>query len=64
MTAQRFPGVSKALLDRLKELFPDRLPTSKETVPSHEELARLIGQQDVMRKLQHEYDRQQNGVTA
>lgn len=52
---QPFPGVPKPLLDRLKEIFPDQLPTN---FVNPFETGRLIGQQDVLRKLKHEFDQQ------
>lgn len=53
--ANPFPGIPKALLDRLEELFPDALPPD---LVGAEQTARLIGQQDVVRKLRTEYARQ------
>lgn len=61
MASAPFPSVPKALLERLQEYFPDRLP-GVEPLQSHVELARLVGRQDVIRKLAHEYKRQTEGV--
>jgi hypothetical protein len=54
-----FPAVSKDLLEELERLFPDKLPTIYRT---EAEIGRLIGMQDVMRKLRHEYDAQQKNI--
>ena len=54
-----FPVVPQSLLERLEEVFPDRLPTF---LPTDVETARLIGKQDVIRKLRAEYERQQNNI--
>jgi hypothetical protein len=47
------PRVTQELLEALEETFPDKLPRENREgrTPSGAELARLIGQQDVMRKL-------------
>ena len=47
------PRVTQELLDVLEESFPDKLPRENREgrLPSGAELARLIGQQDVMRFL-------------
>jgi hypothetical protein len=50
-----FPAVPKDLLDRLSELYPDRLPAHPLTL---EGTARLIGQQDVIRFLRAKFGRQ------
>ena len=42
------PDISEDLLDHLRQRFPDRLPDNPVTA---EELARRIGQQDVIRFL-------------
>lgn len=59
MAQGRFPPVPQALIERLEEMFPNRLPQDPE--PS-EETARRIGQQDVIRKLRTEYERQSQNI--
>ncbi len=47
------PGLSPALVEAVERLFPDRLPSKPLAA---EEVARLIGQQDVVRKLRAALD--------
>jgi len=47
-------SITEALLDKLRELFPDTLPVSTSTTV--EELRFLQGQQSVIRKLEELYD--------
>lgn len=42
-------GITNALLNKLKELYPDRLPTDRITP---EDLAYLQGQQSIISKLE------------
>lgn len=53
----RLPHVSEGLLEFLAKSFPDKLPHGV-TVPSQVETARLMGQQDVMRKLRQVHHQQ------
>ncbi len=56
-----FPTISKKLIECLKEVFPDNLPTNY--VDSYE-LGVLVGQQNVIRKLEAEklYQDNKEGV--
>jgi hypothetical protein len=54
-----FPVVPLSLLDRLEEIYPASLPTF---LPTEVETARMIGRQDVIRKLRTEYDRQNQNI--
>jgi hypothetical protein len=47
--------VTQELLEGLETLFPDRLPSEP---PSSLEIARLVGQQQVIRKLRDEFEKQ------
>jgi hypothetical protein len=47
-------SISKALIDRLRELFPDTLPMN--TAITLEEIRYLQGQQSVLQKLDELYD--------
>lgn len=47
--------VSKDLVEWLERHYPDRLPLD---LPSEQEVARLVGRQDVVRKLRREYETQ------
>lgn len=53
---QDFPLISKDLLDRLREVFPDSLPADDDF--THREIDQAYGTQKVIRRLQLEYDRQ------
>jgi hypothetical protein len=57
--AERVPHVPPILVRWLREIFPDTLPTEPE---SKSATAFRIGQQDVIRKLAHEMERQQNNI--
>lgn len=54
---QKFPPVPAALIDELERRFRDRIP---DTVPTQDEVGVLVGQQQVVRFLRREFDRQQN----
>lgn len=47
--------VTQELLDWLTDTYPDRIPSE---VPSEAEMARLVGQQQVIRKLRSELEKQ------
>ena len=49
---QNFPHVPEVLLRALVERFPDALP---EAVPDAPEMGRLVGQQQVIRFLNHQH---------
>jgi hypothetical protein len=55
----QFPAVSKGLLDELERMFPNKIPVEPLT---ERQFAVLQGQQEVIRKLRREYDRQQNNI--
>lgn len=48
------PPISDKLIEWLEGVFPDTLPAS---VPDEAQLGRLIGRQDVIRKLRSEIQR-------
>lgn len=50
MATKALPVISEGLLEFLSGAFPDQLPRG-EQIPTREGLARLMGQQDVLRKL-------------
>lgn len=52
---RRNPRVTKALLDWLDEIYPDRAPAGDE---SYEEILRMAGRISVVRRLKKEYERQ------
>ncbi len=52
-----FPPVPQALIDELEKRYRDRLP---DKVPSREETGVLVGQQEVVRFLRREFDKQNN----
>jgi hypothetical protein len=47
-------SITKGLLDKLKELFPDTLPTSRDV--TIEDLRYLQGQKSVLQKLEELYE--------
>lgn len=49
------PPLSPALIEALEELFRDRIP---DTVPTPEQVGVLVGQQQVVRFLRREFNRQ------
>ena len=54
-----FPTVSKALVDELERIYSGKLPR---TLQAPDEIARLIGQQDIVLRLRVEYERQQADI--
>lgn len=57
MAFKEFPPVPEVVLRQLKERYPDKLPQGLVTKQA---AARLIGQQDVIRFLQTQFDKQNN----
>lgn len=55
MASKTFPYVEKALFDYLEKVFPNSLPVK---LLSEAELARLIGQQDVINRLRQIHSEQ------
>jgi hypothetical protein len=53
------PPIPTGLLRWLEAAFPDRLPDAPTSEP---ETARLVGQQNVIRKLRAEHERQQDNI--
>lgn len=52
-----YPTISNKLINRLKRDYPDILPTG---YISEFELGRLIGKQDIIKKLEHEKEYSEN----
>lgn len=52
-----FPPVPLALIEELEQRFRDRVP---EKVPTPSEVGVLVGQQQVVRFLRREFDKQNN----
>lgn len=55
MSTQAFPAVPAELLKALELIYPDTLPSDP---VSAEEIARLVGRQQVIRKMRYEFGRQ------
>lgn len=59
MSKDKFPPISRELLEALERRFADRLP---DTVVPEGKLGELVGQQAVLRFLRFEFNRQQQNV--
>jgi hypothetical protein len=59
MENNKFPNVTKELLEALEKRFPDRLPDSPLAL---EEYAQLIGRSDVVRFLRHQFNLQNQNI--
>lgn len=55
------PHITRELLDYLEAKFPNRIPSKSLSL---EDLHRLQGQQDVIRKLRHVHDEQSKTLTT
>ncbi len=54
------PPISPQLINWLAQVFPNRLPST--LAGGIEQVARLVGQQDVLTKLRAELERQEQGA--
>lgn len=51
---RNIPPITEELLEYLEATFPDKLPSNPQTEVA---VARLIGRQDVIRKLRDDYEK-------
>lgn len=59
MDNNKFPNISKELLDELEKRFPDRLPEAHTT---HENYLLKQGQVSVVRLLRHQFNLQNQNI--